>query len=46
MSFLQWLRDPVPWWKFWRPGSGIVGGLVFAVVLWTPFELFHVLYYQ
>jgi len=23
----------VPWWQFWRPGSGLIGGLIFGFVL-------------
>lgn len=26
-------KPPVPWWKFWNPRSGMLGGLIFAFLL-------------
>lgn len=31
------LPEPRPWWQFWHPGSGIVGSLISAVVIFSVF---------
>jgi hypothetical protein len=32
-SLVRWATEPAPWWAFWRPGSGIVGGMIAGIVL-------------
>lgn len=31
-SLAVWAGRPARWWQFWRPQSGIVGGLILAAI--------------
>lgn len=32
-------RNPVPWWRFWNPSSGLPGGLIAGAVFMGLFFL-------
>jgi len=32
-AFEKWAFMPAKWYEFWRPGSNIVGGLIFGTIL-------------
>lgn len=40
-AFMRWLTTPCPWWEFWNPQSGPVGGLLGGLVLWSLIGLVH-----
>lgn len=29
----RWPFRPARWWQFWRPRSGLIGGMIFSLVL-------------
>lgn len=30
------MRGPIPWWRFWNPLSGLLGGLIMGALLSLP----------
>lgn len=32
-DFVNWLMEDVPWWKFWDPRTGVVGGATLGLVI-------------
>ncbi len=31
-KFHEWIIGPAEWWEFWKPQSGVVGGLAAGLV--------------
>ena len=40
----EWLFEPVPYWKFWRLGSGPLGGVAMGIVFLLIMILLRHLY--
>ena len=32
-AIIEWMVRDAEWWQFWRPDSGIVGGVIFGVII-------------
>lgn len=33
--FLCWVRHPAPWYAFWYPSSGFLGGVLLSAVIYA-----------
>lgn len=33
MKFRDWYYHPAAWWQFWYPQSGLIGGLIIAILV-------------
>ncbi len=36
---MKWLTSPAPFWKFWMPGSGAVGGAILSTIAYLLITL-------
>lgn len=43
-SLAVWAGHPARWWQFWRPQSGIIGGIIGAVILIAAYYLLNRLF--
>jgi len=39
----NWFVGEVPWYKFWNPHSGFIGGVIFGGVLYWSIYLFYII---
>lgn len=37
-AFERWAFNDAPWWKCWRPQSGLIGGLFAGAIVVTSLE--------
>ena len=35
IEIIEWLKRDAEWWEFWHPSSGIIGGFIMGVIVFT-----------